>query len=151
MKSEAERIIEWSPAWDKSDDDPKKNYGIHGMDLKFLLKGDKGVIQFVIYTNWQLPHVRKEWNEKVNAHLLQPIPADVGYHSPVPMYEGQEPIQEECEYLDGKTCYYDGSGLYAQKVFDIFVTDGEEAMWKTLEEEYRQRFEKGDESEQGRT
>ena len=151
MKSEAERIIEWSPAWDKSDDDPKKNYGIHGMDLKFLLKGDKGVIQFVIYTNWQLPHVRKEWDEKVNAHLLQPIPADVGYHSPIPMYEGQEPIQEECGYLDGKTCYYDGSGLYAQKVFDIFVTDGEEAMWKTLEEEYRQRFEKGDESEQDRT
>ena len=148
MKSEAERITEWSPAWDKRDDDPKKDCGIHGMNLKFLLKGEKGAIQFVIYTNWMLPKNRRRWDEEVKAHLLQPMAADVGYHSPIALYEGQEQITDECPYLDGKPCYYDGSSTYAETVFDRFVTEGENAVWEVLEEEYRQRFEKGDDSEQ---
>lgn len=30
---------------------------------------------------------------------------------------------ENCPYLDGKPCYYDGSGLNAEPVFDILVKD----------------------------
>ena len=131
------RKIEFTPAYDKRNPDPHKNYGIHGVNMRFLLFGDSGVIQFVIYTNWHLPHVQRELELKQNAGLyLSPMPADVGYHSPKPLYDGQTPISDHCEYLNGAPCYYGGSGLYAEEVFEVFVTDGEEAMWKLLEESY---------------
>lgn len=139
MKTEEKftRKIEFSPAWDKRNPDPKKNYGVHGMEMKFILKGEKGAVQFVIYTNWHLPHVSKEFEKDKNASLfLKPLPADVGYHSYVPQYEGQEKISDNCPYLEGKPCYYDGSGLKAMTLFDLFVELGEEAMWSELEEFY---------------
>ena len=67
-------------------------------------------------------------------------PADIGYHSPVPYYEGQEVIQQSCEYLNGKPCYYDGSSLNAVKYFDIMVREGSEALWKALEKYYDDVF-----------
>jgi len=54
------REIKFSPAYDKRDPDPSKNYGIHGVTITFLLKGEKGAVQFVLYTNWHLPHVDHE-------------------------------------------------------------------------------------------
>lgn len=195
-----ERIFLIRPAFDKRDPDPRKDYGIHGAEMLFVLKGEKGAVQFMLYTNWQLPHVSKEHDEKVLAManklagrpldqtmlnvMYHPLPADVGYHSPVPMYEGQKPIgatkilQEAmmrnvermrkarekgeemdmekwekweetsedtgtftpCEWLDGKPCYYDGSGLAAQEYFKVLVTEGSEAVWKKLEEYYKETF-----------
>ena len=138
-----ERKIYFEPAYDKRNPDEAKNYGIHGLDIRFVLKGDKGAVQFVIYTNWQLPHVQKELARKAtkdNLFLYLPMPADVGWHSPVPIYQDQEPISEECEYLDGKPCYYDGSTFHAEKVFDILVAEGDEAVWKYLEDYYNQVF-----------
>ncbi len=129
-------LIEWSPAWDKRDSDPKKDYGIHGMELRFVLIGPKGATQFVIFTNWMLSQNRKPWNEMTEACLLQSMPADVGYHAYVAQYDGQTPLFPECEYLGGKPCYYDGSGLRAEELFDEFVAKGEEVVWIALRERY---------------
>jgi hypothetical protein len=135
-----ERIVEITPAFDKRNKDPNKNYGIHGCELKMLVKGEKGAIQFVIYTNWMLPHVQKEFEGKDSLFFL-PMPADVGYHAVSPQYEGQTTLTESCPYLDGKPCYYDGSGLRADKWFDVLVHKGSDEVWKMLEDEYRERFE----------
>jgi hypothetical protein len=54
-----ERIIEFTPAFDKRDPNPKKNYGVHGVELRFVVKGEAGAVQFLIFTNWHLPHVQK--------------------------------------------------------------------------------------------
>jgi hypothetical protein len=139
------RLVEIQPAFDKRHSDPNKNYGIHGAEIKFLVKGKKGVIQFVIFTNWHLPHVQKELEGKCHLDkycFLKPLPADVGYHSFVPMYDEQKPITDSCPYLDGKPCYYDGSGLWAEDVFKLMVREGHEAMWKELEKTYHDRFDK---------
>lgn len=73
-------------------------------------------------------------------HLFhKPQPADLGYHSPVPMYEGQTK-RDDCQYLPGGTCYYDGSSLAAESVFNILVEQGSEGVWKHLEEVYNDRF-----------
>ena len=138
-----ERIVEVEPAWDRRHADPNKNYGIHGAELRFLLKGPVGAVQFLIYTNWQLKHVEEEFrNKDTGDHILcRPMPADIGYHSFIPRYEGQEIIQENCPYLDGKPCYYDGSGLNALRVFELMVKEGGEAMWKYLEGYYKDRLE----------
>lgn len=144
-----ERIITFEPAYDKRDPNPRKNYGIHGVNLRFVLKGDKGAVQFVIYTNWMLPHVTQELLHKASGKELisryieftfLPMPADRGYHSPVPMYEGQSIVSDSCEYLDGKPCYYDGSGLTAEDIYKRLVAEGDSAVWEELESYYKQTF-----------
>ncbi len=140
-----ERIIELTPAYDKRNPDPSKNYGIQGVSMRMVLKGDKGAVQFLLFTNWMLPHIYKEWKGTKYDDLTiecryKPMAADLGYHSLSPIYEGQTTISDKCEYLDGKPCYYDGSGLNAEKVFDILVREGGEAVWKFLENYYNEIF-----------
>lgn len=147
VKAKLERIIEITPAYDKRDPDPKKDYGIHGCDLKMILKGSKGAIQFVLHMNWQLPHVTKmqlhripSFNDVSIRSRFLPLPADLGYHSPVPRYEGHEAITEKCSYLNDKPCYYDGSTLNAEKVYEVLLCEGSEGVWKYLEGYYNETF-----------
>jgi len=138
------------PAFDRRNPDPTKNYGIHGCDMRFVLKGKKGAVQFVLFTNWQLPHVTEESVTRtlknqnnldkydIKCHFL-PSPADLGYHSLKPMYTDQS-RRESCEYLDGKPCYYDGSGLDAEPVYEILLREGSDGVWKKLEDYYNATF-----------
>ena len=72
---------------------------------------------------------------------MRPMAADVGYHSYHPMYDEQPQMSESCEYLDGKPCYYDGSGLHAEKVFnEVFVTKGTDGLWEYMEKYYNDVF-----------
>lgn len=137
-----ERETKFSPAWDKRDPNPSKNHGIHGVDLRMYLKGELGTVQFVLYTNWHLPHVKEELlNMNLNNKFgikcsFTPMPVDVGYHSPKPIYEDQESMTDNCECLDGKPCYYDGSSLHAEEMYKVLVEEGSDEVWKKLEEYY---------------
>jgi hypothetical protein len=123
------------------------NYGIGGMQIRFLLKGEKGTIQFLIGTDWYPPHVQESMRSRFaqqDRQRFNPKPHgwDVGYHSLTPMYEGQETVSDSCEYLDGKPCYYDGSSLRADKwVKDIFLKEGSDGIWREMEKEYVYQFE----------
>jgi len=170
---ELERSIDWSPAWDRRSNDPSKDYGVHGVQMVWMVRGPMGAITFVVYTNWMLPHVY-EWQDtkrkidfmkgvsklKLRAELEhgklegtpilevfedtccsfldRPMAADIGYHSLRSQYCGQEP-QEECRYVFGP-CYYDGSALRSQDVFQVLVEHGGEVLWRYLEWEYHERF-----------
>lgn len=135
-----ERWVEFLPAYDRRHPDPDKNYGIHGVEMAFYLRGPKGAIQFKVYTAWQLPHVDAEQLAGPHSRALcRPLPVDLGYHSPVARYEGQEPISDDCPILGGR-CWYDGSGLRAQPVFDRLVAEGDPAVWRYLEDEYEAVF-----------
>lgn len=145
---DATRIITFDPAFDRRSSDPKKDYGIHGVNLRCVLKGPLGAVSFVLYTNWQLPEVTKELAgrhyEAIDGdpHWMErPMPADIGYHSPVPMYEGQSINREACEFLDGRPCYHDGSGLNAQKYYEILLREGSDGLWAALETYYHRTFE----------
>ena len=138
------REIEFSPAWDKRDPDPHKNYGIHGVKMRWYVKGPHGAVQFLVLTNWQLPHV---WEEQ-DAHLLdtrfphllcRPMGADLGYHSPTPHYEGQKTIRDDCHVIGGP-CYYDGSGLAGKELLEVLIAEGGEAVWARMEAYYRETF-----------
>ena len=143
------------PAWDKRDPDPNKNYGIHGCELRFVLKGPLGAVQFVVYTNWHLPSVTKELitSKSMNQPIggdphwrCRPRGADLGYHSPTQRYEGQQPTKN-CQYLDGRQCYYDGSSLQAEEIgMPILLQEGSEGVWKLLEKRYNQLFKRGSRS-----
>lgn len=131
--TEIERIVEFEPAYDKRDSDPKKNYGVHGVTLRMLVKGDKGATQFVLYTGWLLPETVGVTDDKFmfrygealkQSRVDYPMPIDLGYHSPKPMYEDQY-RRDDCDVLDG-VCYYDGSSLNAEHVFAIMLREGAE-------------------------
>ena len=141
-----EKIVEFEPAFDKRHLDSSKNYGVHGVDLKMILKGERGVVQFVLFTNWHLQHVMQEFLNKpilnevdIKCRFL-PMPADLGYHSPVPIYEGQTTVTDNCKYLNGKPCYYDGSGLNAERIYKVLLEKGSDGAWKELEDFYNSVF-----------
>jgi hypothetical protein len=242
--SKFERIVQFLPAFDKRHPDPSKNYGIHGVELRMVLKGPKGAVQFVLFTNWQLLHITRESENRLCGMLSliqsrrilekgipklgkpepikklieeidsisakedeamialdadsirselhcfwQPMAADLGYHSYVPLHEGQRAmgsvkydakamlenleslkarhedgeqdfdLGEElipdhfetgtftpCEYLDDAPCFYDGSGLNAERIYKVLLEKGSDGVWQELEEYYEHTFKDVDES-----
>lgn len=142
MSENLERIVMASPAFDRRHPDPKQNYGIGGVRLTFIVKGKHGAIQFMIGTDWYPPHVQEERHHQIarSEYLaIQPSGWDVGYHSHVPMYDGQSPMANECHILGGQ-CFYDGSSLLADEWRDKFLSGGTDWLWPALEREYGERF-----------
>jgi hypothetical protein len=104
-------------------------------------------VQFLIFTNWHLPHVQAEMDAKPLAQEAflryinhKPSPADLGYHSRRPMWPGHEPITQSCEHLDGCPCYYEGSGTAAEPIFQVLLEEGSDGVWRELKAYYRQTF-----------
>jgi len=138
MENKFTRIVTFAPAWDRRSDDPAKNYGIHGVELRMVLKGPQGAVQFVLYTNWMLPKVQQELDRKADPlarrMLSRPIPADLGYHWHKPRYEGHEAMP--CDYTPTGRCYYDGSGMNAERIYETLLKGGSENVWHALEDYY---------------
>ena len=136
MEEKFEKITNVRLPLDRRHKDASKNYGIHGLDIWFILKGKKGAVQYAVTMPIYLPHI------KIEHSFMQEIRGfDVGYHALEPQYEGQKSM--ECD-LYGK-CYYDGSSFRSNEwTKEIFSTIGEapeNILWKKLEEEYELRFE----------
>jgi len=131
-------------AFDKRSPEPSKNYGIHGMEFRLYLIGDKGAVQYVYYSAQYLKHVSDEMAESIlkkgstKYHPFSGMAADLGYHSPKPMFEGQSP-SKNC-HLIGCDCYYDGSGLNASSYEETFLSGGSDAMWPILLNYYYEVF-----------
>jgi hypothetical protein len=134
------------PAYDHRD----KDKGQHCVDILWLVRGPLGVIQFRLFTGWSARVIGKpdlEWQALSLSRarysdadaVWPPMPADIGYHSPRPMYEDQSLM--DCDLLPEGKCYYDGSTLNADRYFAIFIHEGGEALWKALDEYYHERFE----------
>ena len=120
------------------------SHGVHGMSIRFLIKGEAGAVQFLLYTGF-VPSNDGHKRDKNSG----PLPADLGYHSPKPMYEGQSTQTKSCEFLDGKPCYYDGSSLNADEAYKTLINAGEDDLWRFLEEYYLCTFKDGDFPETG--
>lgn len=168
-----EQIIRFSPAYNKTNIDPSKDYGIGAMSIWFFLRGDLATVQFNLGTNWHLEEDRQRLLSLGRTfHIPEPDPAciarqkkfaslfnsgppytremvecdahsaktlgkpmgyDVGYHSPVALYEGQY-CRTDCEFFPNGTCYYDGSSLRADDWARQFVIGGSDWLWPKLEE-----------------
>lgn len=67
-------------------------------------------------------------------------PFDLGYHSYKPMYDGHTSMGP-CVELDNADCYYDGSGLQADTLYQKFLeTEDPEVIWTELENFYNDIF-----------
>lgn len=139
-KSDNEKFVRFQAGFDKRSSDPNKNYGVSGMRITFFYGNSKdGFVQFVILTDWY-PTCMKNEAKGMQERLagIYPMAADVGYHSPVPHYDDQS--QMECDLMEQGHCYYDGSGLHADRVMNILRDEGDEAVWKHLEEYWDATF-----------
>jgi hypothetical protein len=117
-----ERAVVFQPGYSgKRTADPRKNYGVHGMEITWFLRGPKGGIQFKVYTNWVpgplspghgLPPAGMVFPRQEFDHY--PMGADLGYHARVSQWDGDAEWcrREDCE-ITGGVCYYDGSGCMA--------------------------------------
>lgn len=145
-----ERIVWFKGAYDLRRPKPNKDYGIHGMDIIFAVKGSKGAVALQIFTDWYLPHVAMEVQARKSkgypydeAELCLPNIVDIGFHSKVPIY-GEDRPMKDCE-LTGGDCYYDGSSLQGnEKWREGFLHGGTEWLWPHLEQYYQHIFENGD-------
>jgi hypothetical protein len=146
MRNDLTRELVMAPAWDRRNEGDGR-YGQHCAEQRWYLKGLLGAIQFILFTGWgagmivqpdapwQELHIKNTDRYNFNA----PLPADLGYHSPTPRYENQHAM--DCHVLPEGKCYYDGSGLNADRIFSILIHKGGEAVWEALEEYYAETFE----------
>jgi hypothetical protein len=125
-----------SPAWNKRDPNPNKDYGIHCCDLCFYLVGSEGEgsVSFQIFTGWYLP------GDKHASDLdLYPCGADLSYHSHVPLYEGQDLSRKDCK-LTGGDCYSDGTISGAEDLVKEMITSGSDVVWRRMLKFYNEKF-----------
>jgi len=139
-----EKTIKIHGAFDRRHSEPSKNYGIHGCEIVFLLKGELGAVDFNLYTDWNLPEVQREmrrsFQESANKFdKIEPMGAYLNYHSPKPIFDGQEKMASKCEILNGD-CYFDGSALQASEMIPDFLVGGSDYVWEELERRYNDMF-----------
>lgn len=127
----------FTPAFDKRNPDPHKNYGIHCVDMYFVVKGKKGAVSFQIMTGWFL-----EKNRDANEGMRHfPIAADILTHSIVNYEKLQEGNHHPVCMFTGKGCYSNmHSLLWAEQVFNEFCEKGEKYLWGELEKVYREEL-----------
>jgi hypothetical protein len=114
-----ERIVEFSPARDQD-----TKHRVRGVDLRMALKGPEGVVQFVLHTNWQLPHVTKRMLCEFLDKKEEPGPLAF--------------LPQPCG--DTLCVWSDGSGLDSQRVFEVLLKEGSDGVWRELGRFYKETF-----------
>jgi hypothetical protein len=131
------RRIDFEPGYDCwTSGECKPRHGRHGMNIRFLLIGEAGAVQFLVYALDWLPGSIDHGSTKRDMQMSGLMAADLGYHWTSPQYGSQDASDEGCEYLEGATCFYDGSGLNAEPVLVRFLEDGLDAVWEDLQAYY---------------
>jgi hypothetical protein len=124
----------------KACDDGSNGHGIHGMSIRFLYRGSRGAVQFLMNTGvipGRIPSILDK------EHTVNPYAVDLGYHSFKPHYDEQSSMGP-CDFLDGAECYYDGSSLNAEVPWRILHEHGLDALWEYLEGYYDATFRDGE-------
>ena len=143
MTTEALTKIKYiTPAFDKRDADPAKNYGIGSEREIYVVVGEMGAVSFSIRTDRFLPHVSKELNDSDGEYIANHYPrgGSVDYHyrqCPAEWKEWAKP-KPKCPYLNGDDCYCDGSALAGELVLEIYIHHSDEGVWQELANKYEQ-------------
>lgn len=155
-----EHKILFLPAWDKTDPDPNKDYGVSDLTLKFLVIGNKGTVEFELHTNWYLDYVMDRRLQSIKRdvyagkedfllkYFIHPFPADICYDSLERMSEDDIYFENGLDgILDHKPCYYgyryeeEENGLWTTDyVYKKLIEEGDKAVWDYLETYYSEVF-----------
>jgi hypothetical protein len=143
--SELVREFFANPAYDKRDLEPTKDYGVGGILMNFVIKGDHGAINFVLSTNFVLPQTLEFWQKKKEitkqidlSYWLRPN-TDLCFHGLKPKYEGHK-SHNDCCWMPGKECYVECDSFGGDEAYQALLTGGSEAMWQYMEKRYREEL-----------
>lgn len=125
------------PSYDSRNED----YGIHNMEITFMVIGPAGAVEWDIGSNWYVKTAR-EYLEKFLPERVEyaPKPYALSYHSPSALYEGQTPAFSNCKFIGGVPCYCDSHFSAAGLLVEPFLAQGEDYLWPKLEAYYRFTF-----------
>jgi hypothetical protein len=127
------RYLTINPPWDK-----RPKYGIGALSIFMVVQKENKAVEFTCSTGTHLPHNTMDLAQSL-AESLCGMGYNVGYHSPYPMFEGQKPACDDCEYTGG-VCYTDGSSLRAGEWYADFIEKGIDYIWSKLEQDWEDRF-----------
>lgn len=142
MSTNFTREIKFLPAYDYRDE-PGDQRGAGGARMIFILRGPLGAISASINTGWVARPLVRHWiqggnNQRADRPGVDRTLADiypsgdfVGAHSPV-CREDFDESPGTCDWLDSGECYISGSYLAANKVLEVLVGGGSDAVWEHL-------------------
>lgn len=153
------REILFKPAWDRTDPDPKKDYGVSPLTILFHVVGAKGVVEFELSTNWYQEHVMVRRLEALKHDIyrrekdfllrtwIDPYPMDVCYFAFERVCEDDIYFEDGVLNLSEIRPYYYGY-LFTDKnnnratdfAYRKLVDEGDESLWQYLEEYYVEVF-----------
>lgn len=113
------------------------NYGIHSMGIRFLLHGPAATVQFLMWTGLVPELVPGPYGERWRSSEFGVMAADLGYHADAAQYDGHEDWgRMKCDYRASGECFYDGSGLAAERLLGIALMDGHGGVFAALQDYY---------------
>lgn len=141
-----ERVMEIRPPYRLISKDPKKNYGIGGVRLVFILKGRHGAVTFQMLTQLYCFDDKEGWKyakERIGEATFEPyLPVGIDVHSMKQHHEDQ--ISCECDWVPGGVCYVGGSGMAGRPLLERWaksdIQTSNDVVWEELERWYRAYF-----------
>ena len=125
-----QRRIRWIPAWDKRDPDPRKNYGVSGVNLFFEWIEPDWAISLVVKTPWVLAETEKWWD------TLPPRPPKAVPDAEVHRRNGTGEFvvkAGDCPIFPNDPCEKVPLSAFAgERLFRVFVESGEEPFWQEM-------------------
>lgn len=137
-----ERAVVFQPGYNGDrTGDPRRDYGVHGMEITWYLRGPKGCVTLTVTVPMWVPgnlypgHGLPPAGEPHWADMHNPHGFGVRYCAPVAQYEGQEPSRDDCPFI-GVPCYADRYLSGADEPASKFTEFGDAVMWAALETFY---------------
>jgi|18_taG_2_1085343.scaffolds.fasta_scaffold18916_2 hypothetical protein len=136
--NEFTKRVDFTPAYNKED------YGIHPVEIKFLLSKPDQIVILSLYTDWYLPDDQHRLNESKFKHNrwsggrdgngTAPWATDLGYHSAKPVHSWQKHSEAtKCQYTSTGSCHYDGSSINCDRTRNELLWRGDKGVWEDLE------------------
>jgi len=137
MTETLRREVRFEPGFARRWNGPCIDQNIFGMNIRFLLVGEKGAAQFRLFIDW-LPDPTATSYAEVDSRAdeaREAFPPELGVHARIPQYAGQILRTEDCPMIGGP-CYYDGGAQDAEAVYWALMREGDAVVWRTLQEIY---------------
>jgi hypothetical protein len=143
------REVKFDSAYHRVHDDPRKNFGVGSVHVRFLLEGPEGALTYVALTEWHLDETYAWWesrglNDRLRRSSLPVACYPAVYHSPRRLTEDDHyrGSHQGCEYLGGAPCYSGDTSGYADadQLFEVLVREGDGPFWAAFEAQYREVF-----------
>jgi hypothetical protein len=130
---DAERRIKFLPAWDKRSEDPRRNGGVHGVEIRMQLVSGDWAAELVLMTPWMLPGVQA-WHKSLEHRFgarVTPM-CDVAVHHRGGMGEFVVDAGRCGVFPDSRCENIPVSGFEGDRLYALLIEGGDEPVWAAL-------------------